>query len=202
MAKVTKVLDSGRTIFTNLKYMYVTPWAKKEDGSYELGSDIYDLVNIVGDSTSLEQAENEVNEIEHEFSSEPLYEAVTLGTKSFTTECVDYQNDVLKTLFGWKEVDGILAAPSDYEELYCAIELGFNSTDKVVVLPKVKMNSRAVLASMKTDVSRGNITGTAYSAWVKTSAGSGALKTDMFIIAAGEEGNTADYVLSETEPTV
>lgn len=200
MAKVTKVLDSGRTVFTNLKYMYVTPWMKQEDGSYELGSDIYDLVNIVGDSTNVEQAENEVNEIEHEFSSEPLYEAVTLGTKTFATECVDYQNDVLKVLFGWKEEGGILAAPSDYEELYCAIELGFNSTDKVVVLPKVKMNSRAVLASMKTDVSRGNITGTAYSAWVKGGSGN-AIKTDMFIIAGGAEGETATYTLSEVEPT-
>lgn len=189
----TTILDSGRRVFANLKYLYFTPWTTDESGAESVGATTYDLVNIVGDSTSVEQDENEVNELAHEFSNEPLYENVNLGKKNFTTECIDLRNDVLKQLFGW-EVDGENAfAPTVYKDLYCKIELGFNSTDDVIVLPKVKLNSRAVIASMKTDASRANITGTCYSAYVK--AGSKEKETDMAIIA---KANASSYTVSAT----
>lgn len=190
MAKV--VLDTGRRVFTNLKYLYFTPW--KADGT-ALDETTYDVVNIVGDTTSVEQEDNEINELEHEFSSEPLYENVSLGAKTFTTECIDFQNDVLKSLFGWETDEaGNAFAPINYKELYCKIEMGFNSTDDIIVLPKVKLNSRAVLASMKTDASRGTITGTCYSAYV--TAGTTTKETDMAAIAAA---NAESYTVSATE---
>ena len=96
MAKT--VLDSERRVFTNLKAILFTPWTSEST----IGEATYDLVNIVGDTTSVEQADNNVNEIEHEFSSEPLYENITLGKKSFTCDCIDFQNPVLKNLFGWE----------------------------------------------------------------------------------------------------
>lgn len=186
----TTVLDAGRRVFANLKYLYFTPWTDEST----LGTTTYDLVNIVGDTTSVEQAENEVNELPHEFSSENLYENVTLGKKAFTTECIDFQNDVLKQLFGWEVGEGGDAfAPITYKDLYCKIEMGFNSTDDVIVLPKVKLNSRAVIASMKTDASRGNISGSCYSAYVK--AGTKEQETDMAVISAT---NAATYTVSST----
>ena len=71
--------------------------------------------------------------------------------------------------------------------------MGFNSTEDVLVLPKVKLNSRAVIASMKTDASRGNITGTCYSAYVTA----GTLKdwTDMAVIA---KANASSYTVAAT----
>lgn len=184
------VLDAGRRVFANMKYLYFTPWT--DDAT--LGETTYDLVNIVGDTTSNEQAENEVNELPHEFSSEPLYENVTLGAKTFATECIDFQNDVLKELFGWTtDASGDAFAPITYKDLYCKIEMGFNSTDDVIVLPKVKLNSRAVIASLKTDASRGNITGTCYSAYV--TAGGTTKETDMAVIAAA---NVESYTVAAT----
>ena len=181
-------VDAGRRVFANLKALLFTPW---EDES-KLGTTTYDLVNIVGDTTSSEQEENEVNEIGHEFSSEPLYENVNLGSKSFTTECIDFQNDVLKALFGWEVTEGGDAfAPLTYKPLYCKVEMQFNSTEDIIVFPKVKLNSRAVIASMKTDVSRANITGTCYSAFV--TAGSKTVDTDMAVIAAT---NAETYTVS------
>lgn len=186
----TTVLDAGRRVFANLKYLYFTPWTDEST----LGSTTYDLVNIVGDTTSVEQDENEVNELPHEFSAENLYENVTLGKKNFATECIDFQNDVLAKLFGWEVVEGGDAfAPTTYKDLYCKIEMGFNSTDAVVVLPKVKLNSRAVIASMKTDASRANIAGSCYSAFVK--AGSKTVETDMAVISAA---NASSYTVSAT----
>lgn len=187
------VLDSTRRVFANLKYLYFTPWTDEST----LGTTTYDIVNIVGDTTSVEQEDNEVNEIPHEFSSEPLYENVTLGNKTFTCECLDFQNDILKEMMGWDtDESGNAFAPIQYKDLYCKIEMGFNSTNDIVVLPKVKLNSKAVLSSMKTDASRGTITGTCYSAWVK--AGTKVGETDMAAIA---QANVADYEVSATEIT-
>ena len=187
------VIDSGRRVFSNLKYLYFTPWTDEAT----LGEDTYDLVNIVGDTTSSEQDENEVNEIAHEFSNEPLYENINLGKKNFSTECIDFQNDVVKELFGWEtDENGNAFAPITYKPLYCKIEMGFNSTDDVIVLPKVKLNSRAVIASMKTDAAKGNITGTCYSAFVK--AGTTEKETDMAIIA---KENASTYTVSATAST-
>lgn len=187
----TTVIDAGRRVFANLKYLYFTPWTDEST----LGETTYDLVNIVGDTTTVEQAENDINSLEHEFSNEPLYENITLGEKSFTTECIDFQNTVLKALFGWKTDEaGSALAPTTYKDLYCKIEMGFNSTEDVLVLPKVKLNSRAVISSMKTDASRGNITGTCYSAYVTA----GTLKdwTDMAVIA---KANASSYTVAANE---
>lgn len=188
-------IDAGRRVFSNLKYIYFTPWTNES----ELSDKTYDLVNIVGDTTTSEQDENEVNELPHEFSNEPLYENINLGKKNFTTECIDFQNVVLKELFGWKTGTGedtSALAPTTYKDLYCQIEMGFNSTDDIIVLPKVKLNSRAVIASMKTDAARGNITGTCYSAYV--TAGDLADWTDMAVIS---KAHATDYDVSATQPT-
>lgn len=191
MAKNKVVVDSGRTVFTGLKYMYITPWEEDTvNKGLKLADKTYEVVNIVGDTTSLEQEDNDVQEVEHEFSSTPLYEAVTLGKKTFTAECADYQEDVLVNLFGWdKGKDGtetkesvIQYAPTGYKEFYAAIELGFNSSDKVVVLPKVRLDSKVALASMKTDISRATITGSCYEAYITVDGNE--YQSDMFITTA------------------
>lgn len=188
MAKT--VVDAGRRVFSNLKSIIFTPWENES----KLGADSYDLVNIVGDTTSSEQDENEVNEIAHEFSNEPLYENINLGKKNFATECIDFQNDVVKTLFGWTvDEAGNAFAPIVYKPLYCKVEMHFNSTEDIIVLPKVKLNSRAVIASLKTDASRGNITGTCYSAFV--TAGETTRETDMTIVSAA---NKESYTVAST----
>lgn len=192
MAKT--VLDSERRVFTNLKAILFTPWTSES----AIGETTYDLVNIVGDTTSVEQADNNVNEIEHEFSSEPLYENITLGKKSFTCDCIDFQNDVLKNLFGWETTEGGDAfAPITYKDLFCKIEMQFNSTNDIVVLPKVKMNSKVVLSSMKSNVSKGTISGTCYSAYVK--AGTKEEETDEAIISATNAGT---YSVSSTSTSI
>lgn len=182
MNKTATKFSNARRVFTNLAYIHVTPW----ENETTLGDITYDLVDIVGDSTSVEQEDNEVNEIEHEFSNEPLYENVTLGKRTFTTECVDFRNEVLEQLFGWETDEaGNAYAPTGYRDLYCAIEFGFNSTDDVIVLPKVKLNSKAVLASMKTDASKGTISGTCYKANI--TIGDKTVETDMAAISAASK---------------
>ena len=176
MATPNQTLGTRR-VFANLKYLYVTPWTDEST----LGTNTYDIVDVVADTTSIEQADNDVNAIDHEVSSSPLYENVNLGEKTFACESIDLQNDVLKQLFGWTidQQGNVAYAPTGYKDLYVAMEIGFNSTEDIIVLPKVKMNSRAVIASMRTDVSRANITGSCYPAYVNN------VQTDMAFVKGG-----------------
>ena len=185
-----QIIDSGKRVFTNLKALKFTPWT--DDTT--VGTTTYDLVNIVGDSTTVEQADNDVTSIEHEFKSEPLYENVQLGQRTVSTECIDFQNDVLKNMFGWETTEaGDAFAPTSYKDLYCKIAMEFNSTDDIVASPKAKINSKAVLSSMNTDASRGTLSGTCYSAYVK--AGETEKLTDMAIIT---KANVGTYSVSAT----
>lgn len=177
MAKATL---SERTVFSNLAYLRATVWTSETSGPV---GDTYDITEVVADTVNVEQAENEANTLEHEFSNAPLYENIQLGDKTFACESIDLQNAVLKGLFGWSGDDDNAYAPVSYKALYATIELGFNSTKDVIVLPKVLLNSRAVIASMKTDASRANIAGTCYPAYVNN------IETDMAII---KEGNKDD----------
>ena len=187
----TTVIDTGKRVFANLKSILFTPW----DTDTKPGTATYDLVSIVGDTTSVEQADNTINAIGHEFSSTPLYENVTLGAKTFTCECIDFQNKVLKNLMGWTvegtDDTGDAFAPIAYKELYCKIDLQFNSTEDVICLPKVKLNSKAILNTMKTGASRGIIAGTCYAAYVK--AGEKEHETDEAIIS---KTNAESYSVS------
>jgi hypothetical protein len=172
-----------RRVFSNLKYVRATVWTSEISGP---DGDTYDITEVVADTTTVEQAENESNALEHEFKNTPLYENVQLGDKTFAMESIDLQNAVLKGLFGWEEVTGTdgksksLIAPVAYKALYATIELGFVNSEDVIVLPKVLLNSRAVIASMKSDASRANINGTCYTAWVDGK------ETDMAIVEGGK----------------
>ena len=168
-----------RRVFSNLAYVRATVWASETSGPTGL---TYDITEVVADTTTVEQAENESNALEHEFSSAPLYENIQLGDKTFACESIDLQNEVLKGLFGWIETtEGALIAPVAYKALYATIELGFVNSEDVIILPKVLLNSRAVIASMKTDASRANINGTCYPAYVDDE------ETDMAIIEGAKD---------------
>lgn len=181
-------IETNKRVFSNLKAILFTPW----ESDSALGDKTYDLKAIVGDTTSVEQEDNEVNELAHEFSSTPLYENVNLGKKTFTTECIDFQNIVLKELLGWTvdETNGLATAPVTYKDLYCKIEMQFNSTEDIVVLPKVKLNSKAILSSMKTDASRANISGTCYTAYIKSGSAGTPTETDMAVVTSE---HSSDY---------
>ena len=179
---MAKAQLSERRVFSNLAYVRATVWASEISGPT---GETYDITEVVADTTTVEQAENEANTLEHEFSSAPLYENIQLGDKTFACESIDLQNAVLKGLFGWKEVgtgdNKALVAPVAYKALYATIELGFVNSEDAIVLPKVLLNSRAVIASMKTDASRANINGTCYPAYIDNE------ETDMAIIEGGKD---------------
>lgn len=187
MAKVTL---AERTVFSNAAYVRITPWVNDaETDRLSVGTQTYDITEVVADTISVEQAENDVTTIEHEFSSSPLYENIQLGDKTVALESIDLQNLILKGLFGWTIEGDNAYAPIAYSHLYAVVEIGFHSTEDVIVLPKVLLNSRAVIASMKTDASRANISGTCYPAFVNN------VETDMAILKGAKKDDDGASVL-------
>jgi hypothetical protein len=150
--------DTGRVVLSNAEYVHVTPYVNEDT----LGTTTYDIVDIVGDSLSFTPDDNTINAKESEFKDDPLFENVTLGKYQFAATCIDFQNIVMQHIYGW-EVDGDnVYAPTGYKDKYALIEVGFRNEDVVVVAPKVKLNSKATIGSLKTGTGEGAMAGTAY----------------------------------------
>lgn len=184
------VLDSGRIVLSNAAYLHVTPY-KTED---TIGGESYDIVNIVGDTLSFTPDDNNVNAKEWEFGDTPLFENITLGKIQFAATCIDFQNDIMKELMGWSaSVDGsVMYAPNSYKDVYAVLEVGFKNEDVVVVVPKLKLNSKAIISTMKTGTAEGNLAGTAYNAHLKTNKDTTGAETPMAIIKTdATSGNTS-----------
>lgn len=180
-------LNKNKRIFTNLKSVIFTRWADETT----LDDVSYDVVNIIGDSVTIEQDDNTLNKIDHEFSDSMLYNTEVVGNKKLYCECIDLDNDVIANLFGWNVTDdGDAFALSDYKELYCKVEISFNSTDDIIVLPKLRMDSKAIFTSLKNDSSRGLISGTCYPAFIRIHDSEA--KSNMAVIKAE---NANEYVV-------
>jgi len=151
--------------------MYLTPWTS-ETTAPTASSTTYDISDIIADTVNIEQDDPEVNTTESEFSDSPLFENTKLGKYNFAATCVDTQNDLVKAIFGWSEdstgtTKGVYA-PTSYSYLYAEIVIGF--ANAIVVLPKVRLDSKLVIGTLKTGQAQSQISGTCYDAYVSFNA--------------------------------
>lgn len=159
-----KTKDKKARRFQDAKGMFVTPY---DATTGYLGVDTYDIHDIVGDTLSLTQDDAEKTEIPWEFGDDPLDENTKLGKKNFACQCLDFQDDIMKALFGCT-IDpstGAVVFPAEYKELNVMIRVVFDDVD--FVLPLVKLDAKAVLENMRSDVARGQLNGTVYATEVK-----------------------------------
>lgn len=192
---ITKT-DTGRVVLSNAEYVHVTPYVNEDT----LGTTTYDIVDIVGDSLSFTPDDNTINAKESEFKDDPLFENVTLGKYQFAATCIDFQNIVMQHIYGWEADGDNVYAPTGYKDKYALIEVGFRNEDIVVVAPKVKLNSKATIGSLKTGTGEGAMAGTAYTGVINSK------KSPIAFLKAekNEEGvATATYTLKigDTEST-
>lgn len=154
MSATIKHLNSGQRRFQDAKGMFVTPYTA--DGL--LGETTYDIHDIVGDTLSITQDDAERTEIPWEFGDDALDENVKTGKKTFTCQCLDFQNDIMKAMFGCETINGATVFPAEYQNLFVMIRIAFEDVD--LVLPYVKMDAKATLENMRSDIARGELTGT------------------------------------------
>lgn len=154
----------GRIVIKKADSLMVVPYVFDNSvGDYVLGSYVYDLSAIIGDSIVLEQKDGDVLTKSNEFKSDPLIECASGLRYSFTAQCIDLQNSVLKALFAAmtvSDLNGAAAFEPEYTLVYALIGIRFKGSDLPdVVLPKVKINSHLLISQLKTNVSQCNFSG-------------------------------------------
>ena len=135
--------------------------------------DTFIFDEVVRDTTTISQDENETTTIENEFSDDPIIEIVSLGKFQLAAEVADVQKDILVNFANYEYDDEAkkIYAPSAYEIKYAKIDLVFkNGTDdqgndkyKSLCIPKLQLNARMTAESMSSNLIRLNLAGTAKS---------------------------------------
>lgn len=197
MATATKIKNVEARYSDPTGVIFV-PWTNGDT----IGTVGYDVFSIVGDTFSVTQDDPDTTEIPHEFSDTPLDENTSLGTASLTMQCLDFDDDILVELFGCTKTNVgteqapkyVISFPADYKDLYCLVQLEFK--DKVVVFPKVKMNSKAVFENLRSDIARGELSGTLYNTYVKL--GTGLVDTPRLHMPAGTSYTVGGTVSGST----
>ena len=178
---LTKI-NSGQVRFQDPTSVVFIPWSENAPGT-----DGYDIHDIVGNTFSLTQDDADRTEIPWEFGDDPLDENITLGNRNLTMQCLDYQDDIMATLFGWdNDNDGFSVAPSQYSELFCTIVLRFGGIGKNIVMPKVKMDSKTAFENLRTDIARGELGGVLYATPVKLGTATSLTETGIFFAEDGK----------------
>lgn len=164
MAKTVTPTGTKSVKVYNPKFLYVTPFTD----SKTKGDVIYNLENVIRDTTAITQEENTDNLTESEFASEPIANNVTAGKYTFAAEVGDMQPDLLKMLGGFTISAGAdtskAYAPSGYKEIFAEIALVYQAGDKyfAAILPKCQLNAKVAMDSINTSVGRIVLAGTGY----------------------------------------
>ncbi len=129
--------------------------------------DAFVLEDIVEDSTSIAQDDNETTDIECETSDAPIVSIVKLGKWQVAAEIGDTQADLLVGLCGFvKDATGNkVLAPSHYSKMYVKFDVVFTNADGTTytafVVPKLQLNSKLTIESLNSNLGRIALAGTA-----------------------------------------
>lgn len=199
MALTVKILDDGKEVYTNVKQFAAIPYT--DSNGETLGTEAYVFDNLEADTVSFTPDDNTTNTRDGETKDEPIVENVTLGSCQFSATSLDMRPEILTAMMGWTEddVNGVTYAPSAYKPLYACLLVTFTSTDKMLVAPRVKINSKDVFATLKTSSGEGQLAGTCYSASV--GVGDGTVKTPRFLLDTGKSVTIGGQQITNEELT-
>jgi len=128
---------------------------------------------VVRDTTTISQDENDSTEIENEFSDDPILEIISLGSFKLESEVADVQKDILTKManYTYDSTAKKIYAPSAYEKTYAKIDLVFpngedadgNDQYMSICVPKLQLNSQMLCESLNSNLVRLKLAGTAKS---------------------------------------
>lgn len=158
-----------KKVLTGVKHIYFTPWNESDTA---LETEKLELLNIIADTVAITQDDPETSSIDCETRDEPIIESVTLGAYQITMDSADINYDILETCMGFRKIGAGeavgAAAPAAYVKKYVRVDVEMQ--DSTFVLPRILLTSKIDASSLKTDVAKGTLSGTAYS--VKATVGS------------------------------
>lgn len=134
-------------------------------GEADAEGDTYIFDHVLKDSTSMQQDDNDVQEVANEFKAENIKEIVTLGKWNFTSTIEDMQKDLVTKFCGFEaSSDGKkVYAPANYSARYAKIAVVLDGgNDKLIafILPKVQLNTKIILESLSSSMAGFTLAGT------------------------------------------
>lgn len=167
MAK--KVTNTGAGAFKFIKpdYIVATLFDGTETDESAPNGDSFILEDVVEDSTSISQDDNETTDIECETSDSPIISIVKLGKWQLAAEIGDTQKALLAALCDFTDdaTGKKTIAPSTYKAKYVKIDVvqiqPNGTTMEAYVLPKVQLNSKLTIESLNSNLAKIALAGTA-----------------------------------------
>lgn len=167
MAK--KVTNTGAGAFKFIKpdYIVATLFDGTETDESAPKGDSFILEDVVEDSTSISQDNNDTTDIECETSDSPIISIVKLGKWQLAAEIGDTQKALLAALCDFTDdaTGKKTIAPSTYKAKYAKIDVvqvqPNGTTMEAYVLPKVQLNSKLTIESLNSNLAKIALAGTA-----------------------------------------
>lgn len=167
MAK--KVTNTGASAFKFIKpdYIVATLFDGTETDESAPKGDSFILEDVVEDTTSISQDDNDTTDIECETSDSPIISIVKLGKWQLAAEIGDTQKALLAALCDFTDdaTGKKTIAPSTYKAKYAKIDVvqvQYNGTTmEAYVLPKVQLNSKLTIESLNSNLAKIALAGTA-----------------------------------------
>lgn len=161
MATVTKTGDNA-IIVKKPSHIVVTEFTGEETDGVAAG-DVYDLEEVIRDTTTISQDDPDETKIERETNDIPIDYIYSLGDYSFEAEVANINSTMLKVLAGWTiNDDGTSYAPTQYVDKYVQIDVVLPKSDGTYIaiqLYKVKLSSSLLIESLNTNVARIKLAG-------------------------------------------
>lgn len=182
MAKIETNASAKK--FIKPDYIVATVY-KSDDSDGAPTGDSYILEDVVEDTTSISQDDNETTDIECETSDSPIVSVVKLGKWQVAAEIGDTQASLLQGLCGFvnDETGKKVYAPSSYKKTYVKFDIVFTNEDgttySAYVVPKLQLNSKLTIESLNTNLGRIALAGTAQN--VKITVGEKAYMVPFYV---------------------
>ena len=152
MAKKVINTGAGAVKFIKPDYIVATLFDGTEVDEASPKGDSYILEDVIEDTTSISQDDNDTTDIECETSDSPIISIVKLGKWQFAAEIGDTQKELLAALcdFTDDETGKKTLAPSIYKAKYAKIDV-----------VKVQLYSKLTIESLNSNLARIALAGTA-----------------------------------------
>lgn len=182
-------MANAHNILTGVKAIIFTPY--KSTGELDTAN-AETLDSIIADTVAISQEDPTTNTIDCETSDSPIIEATNLGKYTVEMSSADIKAAILTKCLGFvagsstEGGTGAYFAPSSYTPIYAMLEIQMTGAE--FVLPKVLLGSKIDASSLKTNVAKGTISGTAFDAKVKVGSATKSVTTP-FLVVESESGS-------------
>lgn len=167
--------------FIKPDYIVATVFAGTETDGVPTGTP-YILEDVIEDTTSIAQDDNETTDIECETSDSPVVSIVKLGKWQVSAEVGDTQKALLQALCGFTTEGDKTYAPSTYKKMYIKFDIVFKTgadSYAAYVVPRLQLNTKLAIESLNSNLGRIALAGTAQD--ITVTAGEKSIKTPFYL---------------------